>query len=73
MIWIACLLLVLTLFRRREGFNPFLPDTRPVDYPEQSNGDLLLAEKYIQKLIDSNTSPDKLPYLTDLLNLLQFI
>ena len=72
---IACVLLLITLFRRKEGFNPFLPNTRPEYYPDQSySGDLVLSQKYIQKLLDSrDVDPKKVPYLTDLLNLLQFI
>ena len=71
----SILLLLLTFFRRKEGFNPFLPNTRPDYYPDQSySGDIILAQKYIQKLLESpNVSPEKVPYLTDLLNLLQFI
>jgi hypothetical protein len=76
---IACILLllltILTFFRSKEGFNPFLPNTKPEYYPDQSySGDIILAQKYIQKLLDSpNVPPEKVPYLTDLLNLLQFI
>jgi hypothetical protein len=73
---VAFILLLLTfLMKGKEEFNPFLPDTKPEYYPDQSySGDLILAQKYIQKLLDSpNISPEKESYLTDLLNLLQFI
>lgn len=68
-------LTLLSIFRRKEGFNPFLPNTRPDYYPDQSySGDIILAQKYIQKLLESpNVPPEKVSYLTDLLNLLQFI
>lgn len=75
-LWIAIFLFLLLFFLTKvEGFDPFLPDTKPVNYPDQSfSGDLLLAQKYIQKLIkDPNTDKEKAKYLSDLLNLLQFI
>jgi hypothetical protein len=77
---VLCLAIFLFLFlfcflKKKEGFDPSLPDTKPANYPDQSsNGDLLLAEKYIQKLIESpTTDKEKVKYLSDLLNLLQFI
>jgi hypothetical protein len=74
-LWIALFLFFLTFLRKMEGFDPLLPDTKPANYPDQSfSGDLLLAEKYIQKMIDSPTThKEKVKYLSDLLNLLQFI
>jgi hypothetical protein len=65
----------LTFIGNREGFDPSLPDTKPMGYPDQSmNGDLILAEKYIHKLLKSSTlDKTKERYLIDLLNLLQFI
>ena len=73
LLWVVCILFILTFFTIQiEGFNPYFPDTRPTAYPDQSySGDLLLAQKHIQNLI--NTNSDKSPYLLDLLNLLQFI
>lgn len=66
---------LLTFLRKKEGFNPFFPDTKLDIYPDQSkSGDLILSEKYIQKMIDSPTlDKRKKRYLYDLLNLLQFI
>ena len=73
-IWIAMILLLLTFVRRIEGFDPFLPDTRPEDYPDQTfSADLILAEKYTHKLINQSENEEKKKYLTDFLNLLQFI
>lgn len=73
-IWIALFLLLLTFVRRVEGFDPFLPDTRPEDYPDQTfSADLILAEKYTQKLLNKTDDEEKKKYLTDFLNLLQFI
>jgi hypothetical protein len=79
-IWIALILLLMTFILKIkikikiEGFDPFLPDNRPTDYPDQTFSiDLILAEKYTQKLIDKTTSEEKKKYLTDFLNLLQFI
>jgi len=74
-LWIAFLLLLLTFVGTREGFDPFLPDTKPDGYPDQSKfGDLILAEKNIQKLLKSSTlKKSKERDLMDLLNLLQFI
>ena len=73
-IWIALILLFLTFFRKIEGFDPFLPDTRPDEYPDQTfSVDLILAEKYTQKLIDKTKKEEKKKYLMDFLNLLQFI
>lgn len=74
-IWIAWILLFMTFILKIkiEGFDPFLPDNRPVDYPNQTfSSDLILAEKYTQKLIDQTTD-EKKKYLIDFLNLLQFI
>jgi hypothetical protein len=77
MIRIALLLLfILVLFRYVEGFNPYLPELRSEDYPDQSDFiDLIIAEKYIFKAINQepNKSSPKISHLTDLLNLLQFI
>jgi hypothetical protein len=75
-IWIALILLFMTFILKIkiEGFDPFLPDNRPKDYPDQTFSiDLILAEKYTQKLIDKTISDEKKKYLTDFLNLLQFI
>ena len=77
-IWIALILLFMTFILKikikKEGFDPFLPDNRPADYPDQTFSiDLILAEKYTQKLIDQTASDEKKKYLTDFLNLLQFI
>jgi len=74
-IWIAMILLFMTFIQKiKEGFDPFLPDNRPSDYPDQTFSiDLILAEKYTQKLIDKTPSDEKKKYLTDFLNLLQFI
>ena len=58
----------------KEGFDPFLPEMRPDEYPNQSSfPDIILAEKYIQKEIRQTENPEISKYLTDLLNLLQFI
>ncbi len=80
MIWIAFILLLLVVLLSitkkwfAEGFDPFLPELRPEEYPDQTfSADLLLAEKYIQKLLKSTSDPIKTAYLTDFLNLLQFI
>lgn len=72
---IAFFLLLLTFVGNKEGFDPFLSDTKPPGYPDQSaSGDLILAEKYIQKLLKSSTlDKKKEKNLSDLLNLLQFI
>ena len=78
-VWIAILLLLCTLIGTligtKEGFDPFLYDSKPDGYPDQSRfGDLILAEKYIQKLLKSPTlDKSKERELIDLLNLLQFI
>jgi len=73
-IWIAMILLLLTFVREIEGFDPFLPDTRPVDYPNQSfSAELILAEKYTQILINKTKEEEMKKYLIDFLNLLQFI
>jgi len=76
MIWAALfLLLILCFFRYVEGFNPYLPDTRTEDYPDQSAfPDLIIAEKYVMKQIGQTEDTDKTKeHLLDLLNLLQFI
>ena len=75
LLWIAIILLFLSLIRNKEGFDPFLHDTIPMGYPDQSKfGDIILAEKYIYKQMKSpNTTSTKVAELTDLLNLLQFI
>jgi len=70
------LLLILCFFRYVEGFNPYLPDTRSEDYPDQSEfPDLIIAEKYVMKQIDliHDTTNESRKHLLDLLNLLQFI
>jgi hypothetical protein len=73
-IWIALILLLLTSMRKIEGFDPFLPDTRPENYPDQTfSMDLILAQKYTQKLLEETTDPEKKRYIADFLNLLQFI
>ena len=74
-IWIALFFLVLTFLGNREGFDPFIPDSKPVGYPDQSKfGDLILAQKTIQNVLKSSTlEPSKRNMLSDLLNLLQFI
>ena len=74
-VWIAVFLLLLTIVGSREGFNPFLPDTKPTGYPDQDKyGDLILAQKYIQQSLNNpSLSKAKKDYLLDLLNLLQFI
>jgi hypothetical protein len=74
-LWIAFFLLLLTLIKWKEGFDPFLHDSRPNGYPDQSMyGDIVLAEKYIQQLLKSPTlDKRKERELLDLLNLLQFI
>jgi hypothetical protein len=74
-LWIALFLLLLTLIPRKEGFDPFLHDSKPNGYPDQSMfGDIVLAEKYIQQLLKSPTlDKRKERELLDLLNLLQFI
>jgi len=74
-LWIALILLLLTFIVTREGFDPFLPDSIPYNYPDQSMfGDIILAEKNIQKLLKSSTlDKTKERELLDLLNLLQFI
>jgi hypothetical protein len=71
----AFFLLLLTWIPWKEGFDPFLHDSRPNGYPDQSMyGDIVLAEKYIQKLLKSPTlDKTKERELLDLLNLLQFI
>jgi len=76
MIWAALfLLLILCFVRYVEGFNPYLPDTRTEDYPDQSAFlDLIIAEKYVMKQIGQTDEKDKKrEHLLDLLNLLQFI
>jgi hypothetical protein len=73
-IWIALILLLLTFTRKIEGFDPFLPDTRPDNYPNQTfSMDLILAQKYTQKLLEKTTDPEEKRYIADFLNLLQFI
>ena len=73
-IWIAMILLLLTSIRQIEGFDPFLQDTRPADYPSQTfSAELILAEKYTQKLINKTREEEMKKYLIDFLNLLQFI
>jgi hypothetical protein len=73
-IWIAIILLLLTFVQTVEGFDPFLPDLRPDNYPDQSFSiDLIMAEKYTQKLLKKTEDKEKIKYLTDFLNLLQFI
>ncbi len=77
-IWIALFLLLLIVFftfmNKKEGFDPFIPDLKPDQYPDQKySGDLILAEKYIQKMIIASNDPVKTNYLNDFLNLLQFI
>ena len=70
------LLLILCLFRYVEGFDPYLPDTRSEDYPDQNNLPyLIIAEKYVMKQINQINDPtnNKRKHLLDLLNLLQFI
>lgn len=75
MIRIALFLLcLLILFKYHEGFDPFLPETRPDEYPDQSySGELLLAEKYIRNQIKDPTNTYNKKHLNELLNLLQFI
>lgn len=75
LLWIVIFLLFLTLIRNKEGFDPFLHDTIPMGYPDQSEfGDIILAEKYIYKEMKSpNATSTKVAELSDLLNLLQFI
>jgi len=74
-VWIAMFLLFLTFLGNREGFDPFLPETKPDNYPDQSEwGELILAQKTIQNTLKSSTlSSSKKDMLSDLLNLLQFI
>ena len=73
-IWIALILFFLTFITKKEGFNPFFPELRPDDYPDQAFSiDLILAEKYTQKLLNKTTNETKKKYLNDFLNLLQFI
>lgn len=74
-IWIALFFLVLTFLGDREGFDPFIPDSKPPGYPDQSDwGDLILAQKTIQNVLKTSTlDPSKRDMLSDLLNLLQFI
>jgi hypothetical protein len=74
-VWIAVFLLLCTIVGSREGFDPFLPDTKPTGYPDQVQyGDLILSQKYIQRLLKNpSLSKAKKDYLLDLLNLLQFI
>lgn len=74
-LWIALFLLLITLIKWKEGFDPFLHDSKPNGYPDQSMfGDIVLAEKYIQQLLKSPTlDKRKERELLDLLNLLQFI
>ena len=64
---------MLTFVGNREGFDPFLQDTKPEYYPDHTKyGDLILSQKYIQREILESKSPKK-EMLVDLLNLLQFI
>lgn len=74
-VWIAFFLLLFTFIGTREGFDPFLQDSKPSGYPDQSMfGEIILAEKNIQKLLKSSTlDKSKEIELIDLLNLLQFI
>jgi hypothetical protein len=73
-IWIAILLLVLTFIGTREGFDPFLQDSRPVGYPDQTKwGDLVIAQKTLQQEINTTKDQTRKKMLIDLLNLLQFI
>jgi hypothetical protein len=77
-ICIALILLFMTFFmsfmHKIEGFDPYLPDTRSNEYPDQTfSSDLILAEKYTQTLINKTSNQEKKKYLMDFLNLLQFI
>ena len=76
-IWIALILLlslILFTFTKKEGFDPFIPELKPDGYPDQRfSGDLILAEKYVQKLLNMTNDVEKTKYLNDFLNLLQFI
>lgn len=70
------LLFILMLFQhfRLEGFNPFQPDTRPDQYPDQTYmSELIIAAKFIQEEIDQTEDAKKKLHLADLLNLIQFI
>jgi hypothetical protein len=67
--------LLIVLYFRKEGFNPYQPEQKPENYPDQSKeGKLIEIAKYIQYIKDSNnTNEEQKLHLEDLLNLIQFI
>lgn len=59
----------------KEGFNPYNPEHKPVNYPDQTyDSNLVTAEKHIQTLLNNpDLSVEQKQYLNDLLILLQSI
>ena len=65
----------LYLYRMKEGFDPYKPETRPMHYPDQTyDSNIVNAQKHIQTLIrGGKLSREQKIHLNDLLILLQFI